>query len=219
MKLIAITGPDGSGKSTACYKSAELLNARLGAGAARVSSAWDATEASGLFPTRESVQAYFKSLAPHARTLFILHAVSHSLALAKEANPRFLLIDAYFYKYVASELTYGTPESVALAACQGFDAPERVFFLGIDPATAWKRKLVASSYESGGAEGHAAFLEFQRRMSQSWEVVEARFGPWHHLSPFNRPDETARQICEHLLSETSKSCQETAQAISPTQSS
>jgi dTMP kinase len=196
---IAITGPDGSGKSTACLKVAELLNARFGPRSARVSSAWDAIAASGLFPSREAVSRYFTGLEPHARCLFILHAVSQSVALARKENPRFLLVDGYFYKYLASELAYGTPEPVALGACRGLESPDRIFFLGIDPAAAWKRKAAASSYESGGAQGHEAFLEFQRRMSHSWELLEARFGPWHHLSPFNTPDETAGQICEHVL--------------------
>jgi thymidylate kinase len=214
-QVVAITGPDGSGKSTACFKVSELLNARFGAGSARVASAWDAVAASGLFPTREAVTSYFTGLEPQARCLFILHAMSQSIALAKKADPRFLIIDGHFYKYAASELAYGTPEAVALGACHGFEAPDRVFFLGIDPATAWKRKSAASSYESGGASGHEAFLEFQRRMSHSWEVLEARFGPWYHLSPFNRPDETARQICEHILSEAKDDCRAQAPSLTP----
>jgi len=218
MTLVAITGPDGSGKSTACFKVAALLDERFGAGSARVASPWDAVWASGLFPSRESVQKYFKELDSHARTLFILHAISHSLALAKREGPRFLLLDGYFYKYVASELAYGAPEPVALAACQGFETPSHVFYLTVDPATALKRKSAASSYESGGAEGREAFLEFQRRTSRSWDLLELRFGPWHHLSPFNSPDETARQIFERLTSEAKEPC-EKPKALSLTPSS
>ena len=86
--IVAITGPDGSGKSTAAAKVAALLDAKHGAGAARVASAWDAVAASGLFPSREAVSRYFTGLEPQARCLFILHAMSQSLALASSSNGR-----------------------------------------------------------------------------------------------------------------------------------
>jgi len=196
--IIAITGPDGSGKSTAATGAAALLDSTHGPGSARVASVWDAVAASGLFPSREAVTRYFTGLEPQARCLFILHAMSQSVALARKSSARFILVDGHFYKYAASELAYGTPEATVLGACQSFERPDRVCYLGIDPESAWARKKETSTYERGGADGRDSFLEFQSRMLRAWDLLEARFGPWHHLSPFGSPEETANAIVEAI---------------------
>jgi thymidylate kinase len=215
--IIAITGPDGSGKSTAAAKVCALLEAAHGPGSVRIASAWDAVGASGLFRSREEVSRYFNGLEPQARCLFILHAMSQSVALAKKSDAKFILIDGHFYKYAASELAYGTPQATVLGACQGFEKPDQVFYLGIDPESAWARKEETSSYERGGAEGRESFLEFQKRMLAAWQLLDRKFGPWHHLSPFNTPDETAGAIVQAIVV---KGKQECAKAeLSPTPSS
>ena len=73
--IIAVTGPDGSGKSTLCARLCESL------GAAKV-SVWDAMASSGLFATKGAVAKYFEDLDGPSRTLFIYHALSRSMDLA-----------------------------------------------------------------------------------------------------------------------------------------
>ncbi|HUP58552.1 MAG TPA: hypothetical protein VM598_13930 [Bdellovibrionota bacterium] len=192
---IAITGPDGSGKSTAAGRVSELLSGRFGADSVRIASVWDALSSSGLFTSRESVADYLGRLEPVARCLFIFHAMSQSLSLALKAEPRFLLIDGHVYKYAASELAYGVADEIVLGAARGFARPDRVFFLEIDPATAQDRKQSVSRYE----QGESGFLEFQDRMGQTWRKLEERFGPWRHIPAGGSPGETAQLIFEETL--------------------
>lgn len=208
--LVAVTGPDGSGKSTACSSAMSLLVAKLGPGAVAEVSVWDALRPlPGIqtpFGSRREAEAYLASLDGPSRTLFIFHALRRSLQLGLASDAQVLLLNGYWYKYAVSELGYGVDEEVVRGAARAFPAPDRVFFLDVDPETAWERRRVSTArephgstrYEGGGDEG--GFLAFQRRLRPIWERLSAQESPtWVKISAMDAPDAVARRIAEGAI--------------------
>lgn len=205
---IVITGPDGAGKSTVCSWVYRRLEEKYGSESVALVSVWDAIGTSGLFPSREAITQYLSLLEGSARTLFIFHAMAQSVNQALRKKPIFLLIDSFFYKYAASEISYGVPEEVVLGLSRGFLVPDAVFLLGVDASEAVRRKKELTRYESGGAYASGAdqsqpqqekFLLFQNRMKRGWEIMEAQFGPWNHIHPTFDPERVADRIFTECL--------------------
>lgn len=197
--LIAVTGPDGSGKSTACSSASRLLSEKLGPGAVAEVSVWDALRPiPGIqtpFGSRREAEAYLAALDGPSRTLFIFHALRRSLQLALASSARVLLLNGYWYKYAVSELGYGVDEDVVRGAARAFPRPGGVFFLDIDPETAWERRRVSTRYEGGGDA--SGFLAFQRRLRPVWERLRSvEAPPWVTLSALDAPETVARRIAE-----------------------
>jgi thymidylate kinase len=203
---VTLTGPDGSGKSTACARVARLLTQRYGEGSVSRASVWDALSGSRVFSSKDAVTEYLATLDGSARTLFILHAMRQSIALAARAGARIVLIDGGCEKYAASELAYGVPEDIVLGACRAFPPSDLTLFLEVDPESAWSRKLQASRYEQGGESGgqREGFIRFQARMGAAWKRLEARLGPWKHLPAGDDPEALSQRVfaeCIGLLEE------------------
>jgi thymidylate kinase len=207
--VIVITGPDGSGKSTACGLARERLARKLGGPHAVVEcSVWDCLDPkSGVTPafhTQKEAAAYLADLDGTSRTLFIFHAMSRALALSIKKNPRVVLVSGYWYKYAVSEIGYGVDPDFVLGAALGFARPAHVFSLDIDPETAWERRKRASHYEQGDAAGGATererFVRFQTRLRQAWAGIEAQTGlHWEHLSALDPAEAVAQSIEEGTL--------------------
>jgi thymidylate kinase len=181
---VVITGPDGSGKSTACSAVSESLKTEFNSVA--VCSIWDALAGQSVFSSKQGVGEYLTTLSGEARTLFLCHAMLQSLELALKKNTELVLIDGYFYKYVVSELAYGVPMDIIRGATLAFPKPRCTFYLNVTPEEAWKRKTRGSSgtsaYERGkGSDTEEAFLHFQNQMHAKWSEVQAAWGPWKEL--------------------------------------
>ena len=175
--IVVITGPDGSGKTTACTGAALKLAAQFGKNSIGCANIWDSMIATGTFK-KEAVVRYLSSLSGPARTLFLFHAMRHSVDLALAKEPRLLLVDSYFYKYAATELAYGTPENIVRGAALGFEKPALTLHLDVELEVALKRKTETTKYESDGGD----FIQFQKSMQVHWKQLEAEHGPWIHIS-------------------------------------
>jgi thymidylate kinase len=211
--LIAITGADGSGKSTACAAVRARLAERLGAEAVAEVSVWDClSEQAGVMPAfrnPEEASRYLVDLDGTSRTLFIFHALARALQLGLRKQPRVVLLNGYWYKYAVSEIGYGVDPEFVLGAALGFARPAHVFCLDVDPATAWERRLRASRYEQGAAAADATaggagererFVRFQQKLASAWSGIEAQTGlAWEHLSALEPADEVAGRITEGVL--------------------
>lgn len=198
-KLIVVTGPDGSGKSTICERVHRSLSAEKGEGFLEVASVWDSIAASGVL-TKPAAVSYLSGLKGTARAWFIFHSLRNSIDLAKKKNPAVILIDGFFYKYLVSERAYRTSPEVLEGIAPGFEAPDRVFFLEVSPETAWARKGTSSAYEGGGtAVQREDFLKFQALQARLWDETEKKYGPWTHLpcgpAAEEHADRIAREIC------------------------
>jgi thymidylate kinase len=209
MRLVVVTGPDGSGKSTACAGARERLAAR--GVSCREAGVWDALEpAPGLprppFASRSEAERYLADLDGTARGLFIFHALSRALQLGRRAGPEVLLVNGYWYKYAASELGYGVDPAVVRGWVTGFPEPDQVFFLELDPETAWRRRQAATAYEqgpAGSAESESEkerFIRFQTRLAPEWETIEREARrPWIRVSARLSPADVAGAIAGGVL--------------------
>jgi thymidylate kinase len=185
-EIIVITGPDGSGKSTACEKLIPLLKDAVSV------SIWDSMLKTGKF-AKEPLVEYLGELDQVARTLLLFHAMRNSLDLALKQKPEVILVDGYFYKYAASELTYGTKMEVIRGAALGFPRPSFTLFLEVDPKEASERKTSQSAYESG-----EEFISFQEKMLRSWKLIEAEYGPWRKISTKGGAQKVVDEIIREL---------------------
>lgn len=184
-RLLAITGPDGAGKSTLVDAVAAQWT---GACVVRI---WDALSD---MPLKGPTEAYLADLGALARSLFLMHAVARSLEKAERSGATVLLLDGYWYKYAVSESLMGGAPKI-WEECP-FPRPERVWFLGISPEEAARRRAVPTAYERGFGAGDDAFLSFQRRTRSAWDALEARVGPWEHLDGGRPTEELVRAILE-----------------------
>ncbi len=189
LPMVVITGPDGSGKSTACKGAALKLTEQFGKDSIGCASIWDSMTATGNFK-KEAVVRYLSTLGGPARTLFLFHAMRHSVELALAKAPKLLLVDSYFYKYAASELAYGTTPSIVAGAVAGFEKPALTLYLDVDADAALKRKGQTSEYESAGGN----FLNFQKSMQAHWKQLEAEHGPWIHISSCETAEATLTKV-------------------------
>jgi thymidylate kinase len=167
--LICVTGPDGSGKTTQIGKIAERLERKGGRKAVPV-TIWDllldpATKGKIPFRSPAEVDAYLEVLHPTSRGLFLYHCFHQALALAQRRKPDVVLLNAYWYKYYATEVAHGgDPERLAHVA-EIFPEPTLTFYLKVDPEEAFRRKAHLSGYETGFANPRSkeAFVAFQKK--------------------------------------------------------
>ncbi|HEX4925752.1 MAG TPA: AAA family ATPase [Bdellovibrionales bacterium] len=198
--LIAITGPDGTGKTTA----AKALVVRLNESGARAHfcSVWDARTHSEFFKDQAAVQTYLATVTPHARLLFLAHAMSVSLELAKASGAEIIVTDSYIYKYLASEIAYGITIPQAEAIGRTFEPPDQVFFLSAPADVAAERKGGAlSPYETGLQSGGASeerFKKLQQKTRAAWIIVRTMFGPWTDIDSAQTPERVVAELLTQL---------------------
>lgn len=159
MKIICVSGADGSGKSTLVAELAKALPE------ARVVTIWDLMadpRARPLFSNKDQLQAYLGALQPQSRTLFLMSCLMGAM---ERATGELLLVDSYWYKYLANELVLGA-DHARLAALSGwFERPNLTFRIELAPRVAAARKQgVFSPYECGlRAPTEEHFVQFQAR--------------------------------------------------------
>ncbi|MDP1917671.1 MAG: hypothetical protein Q8L14_15625 [Myxococcales bacterium] len=159
MKIICVSGADGCGKSTLLTSLAEALPG------ASVVSIWDLMRdprARPLYATKEQIQTFLGALEEESRALFML---SYLRAAMDRAAPGVVLVDAYWYKYLANELALGAAPARLLPLTALFEKPMLTIHLELAPAIAAARKQgVFSAYECGLQTPTAErFIEFQSR--------------------------------------------------------
>ncbi len=180
-KLVCVTGPDGSGKTTQIAKLAERIERRGKRKAAAV-TIWDllldpSVKSKVPFRNPAEVDAYLEVLHSTSRAMFLFHCFYQALELAKRRGPDVCLLNAYWYKYYATEVAHGGDPRTLRRLAEVFPEPDLTFYLKVDPEEAFRRKARLSGYECGFPKERTqgAFVEFQIRayraldgLSQGW---------------------------------------------------
>jgi len=161
-KMIAITGADGTGKSTLseylCHCKSNFQEVSI----------WDAMD-SNLFHSKKDIDNYLCSLEPNARLLFLSHALEQALAKGKASEAEVLVLNGYYYKYFASEMALGADKDLAHKLISFFPAPNLVIKLEATEEIAFSRKEKLSRYECGTQSAiESNFVSFQKKVSNEW---------------------------------------------------
>jgi dTMP kinase len=183
--LLCITGTDGSGKSTLLGHLRGFIASELGKDV-RCVSLWDQVTSgsrAGAFRSRDEVKTYVGRLSSLGRFLFVLHLWAESLGIAAEEHADVLLLDAYWYKYAATEIALGCDKGRILAAASIFPVPTATWHLQVDPQLAASRKSHFGAYECGysGACVSASFVIFQRKIRAELDGLLSQQGRMYPL--------------------------------------
>jgi thymidylate kinase len=176
---ICITGPDGSGKTTLISSLVHRLAQNPGKKTAGI-TIWDL-----MFLPEEKkhisiaspgkVDRYLAGLHPVSRTLFLFHCFFQALAMAGEKEADIYFINAYWYKYAASEVAHGGDYETTLRLASIFPEPDLTVYLDIDPRTAAERKERFSGYECGfppdGEGNRQDFIDFQKKSGKILKIL------------------------------------------------
>lgn len=167
-RIICVTGPDGSGKTTQVTKLAEVLERTAKRKVAAV-TIWDllldpTCKGKVLFDDPAKVDRYLSILHPTSRALFLYHCYAEALELAKKRGADVLLLNSYWYKYYATEVAHGGDRDLLRQLAVVFPEPDLTFYLRVHPEEAFARKARLSGYETGFAEPRSkeGFVSFQR---------------------------------------------------------
>lgn len=196
-KLVCVTGIDGSGKSTLI---AELKKEFP---KARVVTIWDMMRNPdfskvSLFRESKDVDTYLSLLKPPARTFFLFHCMSEAIQSALKENHDLILIDAYWYKYGASEIASGGSPSLILNMGEAFPKPDFIFFLDLDSSDALARKGQYSGYECGYHPERAAegFVNFQGASYQKLKELMNAIGAFRLDGRKSIPENRSAALAE-----------------------
>jgi|SRR5271166_257777 len=200
--VICVAGGDGAGKTTQIAR----LTAFFGERHRKVApvSIWDAftdpAVASKLpFARPSDIYGYLKLLGPVSRTHFLFHALHLALERAWVRQPNVLLLNAYWYKYFATEVAHGGDPALLRRLAAGFPEPDLTFYLSVSPQGALARKTHRSDYESGYGEDDQKLLDFQRRAHQALQALAVEQS-WTELDGRSSPDDITTAMIQRLKS-------------------
>jgi dTMP kinase len=178
--LACVTGLDGSGKSTQVDALVERLQDNHSVAVANI---WDPVLDSALgertlFERHNDVDSYLSGLEPIARMYFLCHAIRESFARAVAQHPEIVLLDAYWYKYYATEVAHGGDPVVLRQIGAVLPEPDVTFYLSISAAQAARRKTKFTGYETGfdAARSADAFRAFQDPALRELQALAVEFG-------------------------------------------
>lgn len=193
-RLICIAGPDGSGKTTQLTKLAEHFAFDNKNKVAAV-TIWDMLldpkfKELIAFKSPRQVDKYLGTLDPIARSLFLYHCMKQALALALQKDVDVILLNAYWYKYYATEVAHGGDATLLRTlAEQIFPEPELTLYLDVSPQESAQRKgdAMLSDYETGFAANKTqeAFIALQTvaqaelaklSIEKGWKVIDGTLG-------------------------------------------
>jgi thymidylate kinase len=189
-KLFCITGADGTGKSTVVKAISEKYPD------AYVANIWDLLDDQQdvLFRSKRDIDGYLCALTSDSRLLFLAHALQYSTEKATKSGAGVILLNAYWYKYFATELSLGANPELVTDIAGSFPTPDKVMRLSVPVTVAADRKTHFSKYECGatGANGREDFIRFQESVLPHWNQFAL---------PESRVVDASQPI-EHVVAET-----------------
>ncbi|WP_298773184.1 hypothetical protein [uncultured Shewanella sp.] len=215
--LVALTGPDGTGKSTVSkvIKEEVLKTGRK----LETVDRWDILNTSNFSQSRfihsplKELKECVSEMKGPSRFLFILWTIYSVLEDYDPASPTITFIDSYWMKHAASEIAYGLPESFVENAIELLPKADLTICLDLSPEIAYQRKSTATkidlnAYECGmnSSLSSESFIHHQNKIRNQlqvwshkhhWRVVEAC------QSPSNVADSVSTLIYEYLHSKQS----------------
>jgi dTMP kinase len=198
--VICIAGGDGSGKSTQIARLTAFFEDRHRKVAPV--SIWDAFTDPAVvsklpFARPSDVYGYLELLGPVCRTHFLFHALHLALQRASDRQPNVMLLNAYWYKYFATEVAHGGDPAELRRLAAGFPEPDLTFYLSVSPLDALARKTQRSDYESGYGKDDQKFLDFQHRAHQALQALAVEYS-WTELDGRSSPDHLTTAMIQRL---------------------
>jgi dTMP kinase len=190
MTSLVFTGTDGAGKSTQIGRTIARL-AERGLTTRRYDK-WDAYDR-GRFPecrfVREPLDDLRRCIAEmegESRAMFLFWIIATTLKGLGTCDVD--LLDGYWYKHAASELTLGASRQLIGALSAALPPADHVLYLRVDPERALARKPEVTRYECGRdpALSPDSFLRHQHRLraildgwakESGWAVIDANRPP------------------------------------------
>ncbi len=197
MISIAVTGLDGSGKSTQVEKLKNFLVKKNKS--VVVASIWDSlTPLLNTQLTRQGLANYLKTLTPDGRASFMMSCLLDAKKRSEQTPADYLLWNSHIYKYWATELCLGANPDVFNFYVEKIKAPDFCISLDLEPELAFERKSLdrVSSYECGLKEiSKENFITFQKQA----QGIFKKLIPAKTLGlEANQPEEIIfRQIAKH----------------------
>jgi dTMP kinase len=189
--IICVTGPDGSGKSTLVEHLVHALPH------AKEVTIWDALDNkdAALFSSKKDVDTYLCILSPEARLLFMAHALRYAVDTALASGIETILLNAYYYKYFASEAAMGAHQDLIDTLAATFPTPDKTIFLSLSPEISASRKKYLSKYECGCREATTEnFIDFQKKADKEFETYIQP--DWHILNAEDSPETLQEQALQ-----------------------
>jgi|GEM_PF-2968982 thymidylate kinase len=170
-ELWVLLGPDYAGKSTIMSQLAE--RADLGWGYASYDDRFLGEGDQLVRRLRDDVSQHLAELVGRCSTDFALTLVQSAVVFLRDRALRLradgpVLVDSYYYKFLAKCRLAGLVNEAFFDSWRAFPRPDRVLYLDVPPAVAWRRSghgTRVNSWEtrSGGVR-RSRFEQFQRQL-------------------------------------------------------
>ncbi|MFA6238177.1 MAG: hypothetical protein WC635_12665 [Bacteriovorax sp.] len=180
IEVITLIGADASGKDTQIEmlkKHFENLNKKV-----QVITIWDSlrefTTINDKKSLHEIVEIFLLKYEAHARSFFLLACLKNSMAKLDQKND-IILLNGFFHKYWASEMSYGVESSFWEKNISEFVISDKIFYLKTPLEHCLKRKSSWSKYEQGLAmysdtQPSVDKIVFQQNLHSNLESIASR---------------------------------------------
>lgn len=180
MKIITIIGADASGKDTQIAllkKELEAQNKKV-----QVITIWDSLREFSAVPDKkalqEIVETFLLKYEGHARSFFLMACLRNSVSKIDSTND-VVLLNGFFHKYWASEMTYGVESALWEKNISEFVSSDKIIYLKTSAEKCLERKTSWSKYESGmgkfvGGQKTSDKDQFQKSMHQNLDTIAAQ---------------------------------------------
>lgn len=191
-RLICITGPDGSGKTTV------IKGLRSVFPEFEECTVWDALDHPEikLFSSKKDIDHYLGLMSADSRLMFLAHALKFAIDESLNTESETVILNGYFYKYFVSEAARGSDRNLRLCLEQSFPKPDMVIYLDTPLEETADRKSYFSMYECGGSKmnNRDSFMDFQKRCQVEWDKYLQP--EWKRIDGTMGPDRVLSEVIE-----------------------